>query len=75
MRVRILVAMKVMPLLLRRNFFIPLGSIFIIMLMQITLIMCQAEIEGRGLVCTYVALNIWNDGFKTCHQQVESTGN
>lgn len=46
MRVLILVAMKVMPLLFRHNLFIPLSSIFIIMLMQITLIMCQAEIEG-----------------------------
>lgn len=58
MRVLILVAMKVMPLLFRHNFFIPLSSIFIVMLMQITLIKCQAEIEGTGLVCTYAARNM-----------------
>lgn len=46
--------MKVIPLLLEYNFFISFCSIFIIMLMQITLIMCQAEIQGMGLVCTYI---------------------
>lgn len=46
--------MKVIPLLLQYNFFISFSSICIIMLMQITLIMCQAEMEGMELVCTHV---------------------
>lgn len=54
MHVLILVAMKVIPLLLEYNFFISFSSIFIIMLMQITLIMCQDEIQEMGLVCTYI---------------------
>lgn len=54
MHVLILVAIKVIPLLLEFRDFISSSSISIIMLMQITLIMCQDEIQGMGLVCTYI---------------------
>lgn len=45
---------KVIPLLLEYGDFISSSSISIIMLMQITLIMCQEEIQGMGLVFTYI---------------------
>lgn len=54
MRVLILVAMKVIPLLLENSFFISFSSIFIIMLMQIALITCQVQIVEMRLVCTYI---------------------
>lgn len=54
MHVLILVAIKVIPLLLECRDFISSSSSSIIMLMQITLIMCQDEIQEMGLVCTYI---------------------
>lgn len=54
MHALILVSMKVIPLLVEYSFFISFSSIFIIMLMQITLITCQDEIQGMGLVCTHI---------------------
>lgn len=45
---------KVIPLLLEYGDFISSSSIPIIMLMRITLTVCQEEIQGMGSVCTSI---------------------